>query len=134
MGQWAPGLKAPSTHGVRRLRNLRNAMRSVGTPRARRPLAHRLKMRPVMKLAALVLTVLIPSTVFADADRAVVGTDVAITRYGTSHETVNVLSIEPAVELRATARLYLGVRIPVATTFVHRNACCGYGLGNATRS
>jgi hypothetical protein len=68
----------------------------------------------------------------AGTERRQAGTEILITRYGTSHETVNVLTVEPSLEVRLGERLAFSGVAPVSTSFMDKNACCGYSLGNLT--
>jgi hypothetical protein len=81
---------------------------------------------------ALVALVSAPPVASAGVHLTSFSNDAVLTRYGTSHETVNVLSMEPTLEVGLTRRLAAFGKLPLASTFVHKNACCGYGLGNVT--
>lgn len=67
----------------------------------------------------------------ADA-RTTVASEALLTRYGTAHETVNVLTLESGMRFRPSPRLTLAGSLPLASSFTQRNSCCGYSLGNVT--
>lgn len=85
-------------------------------------------MRPVF-VALLLLLAAAPA---AADPHAAVATDAVLTRYGDSHKTINVLSVDSALEVKVTSRLAVGIRLPLATHFANNGGCCGYTLGNAT--
>lgn len=64
--------------------------------------------------------------------RETVASQAMFTRYGTSHEAVNVLSLESSLEVRIGVRWALSAVVPLSSSFMDNNACCGYSLGNLT--
>lgn len=62
-----------------------------------------------------------------------VGLDSEATRYGTSYETVYLLSLEPRAALRLGA-LELSALLPLSTSATYPTFCCRLALGNATVS
>lgn len=61
------------------------------------------------------------------------GLDSQATRYGTSYETVYLLSLEPRAALRVGA-LELSAPLPLSTSATYPTFCCRLALGNATAS
>lgn len=59
--------------------------------------------------------------------------DSEATRYGTSYETVYLLSLEPRATLRLGA-LELSALLPLSTSATYPTFCCRLALGNATAS
>jgi hypothetical protein len=59
------------------------------------------------------------------------GVDSLATRYGTSYETVYLLSLEPRAALRLGS-LELSALLPLSTSATYPTFCCRLSLGNAT--
>lgn len=64
--------------------------------------------------------------------RGEAATELALTRYGTPHEVINVLEAVSSLDLRIGYGLAVFGVLPLSASYMDRNACCGRSLGNMT--
>lgn len=61
-----------------------------------------------------------------------VATELVLTRYGTSHETINVLESISSFDVGIAYGIAVFGVLPLSVSYMDRNACCGRSLGNMT--
>ena len=90
-------------------------------------------MRTSMLLSLCALVVSGRAAASELSPRGLLGLDSQATRYGTSYETVYLLSLEPRAALQLGS-LELSALLPLSTSATYPTFCCRLALGNATVS